>query len=199
MLLEQVYELLKEQIIDRVYGPGDKLNIDAIAREMKVSSTLVREALARLVARGSLRLCHVGFAIWFPGRRVEAAPGSLCKLHPGSLQLFRGKFPPLLGTLPNAVLGALSRETVPSPAASLSSRLHHPKAGRAQDHVIHVSATMAERFKRPDARSRNNPLWFNAVGPHSPGWWPPVPTRPRARRGQFHAERPLPVERRPGR
>ena len=29
MLLEQVYELLKEQIIDRVYGPGDKLNIDA--------------------------------------------------------------------------------------------------------------------------------------------------------------------------
>ena len=57
MLLEQVYELLKEQIIDRVYGPGDKLNIDAIAREMKVSSTPVREALARLVAEGSLRLC----------------------------------------------------------------------------------------------------------------------------------------------
>ena len=30
MLLEQVYELLKEQIIDRVYGPGDKLNIERL-------------------------------------------------------------------------------------------------------------------------------------------------------------------------
>jgi DNA-binding GntR family transcriptional regulator len=61
MLLEQVYELLKEQIIDRVYGPGDKLNIDAIAREMKVSSTPVREALARLVAgaRCGCALCRL--------------------------------------------------------------------------------------------------------------------------------------------
>jgi DNA-binding GntR family transcriptional regulator len=64
MLLEQVYELLKEQIIDRVYGPGDKLNIDAIAREMKVSSTPVREALARLVAEGLVAAVpYVGFAV----------------------------------------------------------------------------------------------------------------------------------------
>jgi len=64
MLPEQVYELLKEQIIDRVYGPGDKLNIDAIAREMKVSSTPVREALARLVAEGLVAAVpYVGFAV----------------------------------------------------------------------------------------------------------------------------------------
>jgi len=137
MLLEQVYGLLKEHIIDRVYGPEDKLNIDATAREMKVSSTLAREALARLVAGGSLRLCHMSalrFGSQGQGLRRPQVP--LCELHPGLLQLFRANYPPLLGTLPNTVLGELSRETVRSPAASLSSRLHHPQAGRAQDHVI---------------------------------------------------------------
>ena len=73
MLLEQVYELLKEQIIDRVYGPGDKLNIDAIAREMKVSSTPVREALARLVAEGL----------------VAAVPYRLCRFTDADTQVLR--------------------------------------------------------------------------------------------------------------
>ena len=93
MLPEQVYELLKEQIIDRVYGPEDKLNIEPIAWEMKVGSTLVREALARLVAGGSLRLCQIGFAIWFPGRRVDAAPGSALQAPPGITSTLRRQIP----------------------------------------------------------------------------------------------------------
>jgi DNA-binding GntR family transcriptional regulator len=51
-LLDQVYELLKERVLDRSYRPGDKLNVDALAREFAVSSTPIRESLGRLVAEG---------------------------------------------------------------------------------------------------------------------------------------------------
>jgi DNA-binding GntR family transcriptional regulator len=63
-LLDQVYEVLKERILDRVYDAGAKLNIDALGRELKVSSTPVREALARLTAEGLVKAePFVGFAV----------------------------------------------------------------------------------------------------------------------------------------
>lgn len=45
---EQTYDDIKERIIDRVLPPGARLNIDALARELSVSSTPIREALVRL-------------------------------------------------------------------------------------------------------------------------------------------------------
>jgi DNA-binding GntR family transcriptional regulator len=49
-LSEQTYEALKERILDRRLAPGDWLNIDALTRELGVSSSPVREALVRLEA-----------------------------------------------------------------------------------------------------------------------------------------------------
>jgi DNA-binding GntR family transcriptional regulator len=49
-LTEQTYELFKERIIDGDLAPGQRLNIDALARELAVSNIPVREALARLAA-----------------------------------------------------------------------------------------------------------------------------------------------------
>jgi DNA-binding GntR family transcriptional regulator len=54
-LLDQVYDVLKERVLDRSYQPGDKLNVDALARELSVSSTPIRESLGRLVAEGLAR------------------------------------------------------------------------------------------------------------------------------------------------
>ena len=63
-LLDQVYDLLKERVLDRTYRPGDKLNVDALARELSVSSTPIRESLARLVAEGLARAePFVGFFV----------------------------------------------------------------------------------------------------------------------------------------
>ena len=63
-LQDQVYEILKERVLDRAYEPQTKLNIDALARELKVSSSPVREALGRLSAEGLVRAePFVGFAI----------------------------------------------------------------------------------------------------------------------------------------
>lgn len=43
-----VYEALREQILDNTMPPGTKVNIDAVARQLGVSPTPVREALRRL-------------------------------------------------------------------------------------------------------------------------------------------------------
>ncbi len=49
-LAEQVYEVLKEQILDGALEPGTRLNIDALSKNLSVSSSPIREALARLEA-----------------------------------------------------------------------------------------------------------------------------------------------------
>jgi DNA-binding GntR family transcriptional regulator len=61
---DQVYDLLKERVLDRTFRPGERLNVDALARELAVSSTPIRESLARLVAEGLARAePFVGFFV----------------------------------------------------------------------------------------------------------------------------------------
>lgn len=47
-LSERTYEALKERILDQTLAPGARLNIDALSRELNVSSSPIREALVRL-------------------------------------------------------------------------------------------------------------------------------------------------------
>ncbi|MFJ2030169.1 GntR family transcriptional regulator [Streptosporangium sp. NPDC087985] len=51
-LTEDVYETIKTLVMDHVLPPSERVNIDALARELDVSPTPVREALARLEADG---------------------------------------------------------------------------------------------------------------------------------------------------
>lgn len=51
-LTDDVYEFLKARIMDHELAPSAKVNIYALAREMKVSQTPLREALARLESDG---------------------------------------------------------------------------------------------------------------------------------------------------
>ena len=45
---EQIYAELKRRILLRMYQPGERLNIDSLARELKVSNSPIREALIML-------------------------------------------------------------------------------------------------------------------------------------------------------
>jgi DNA-binding GntR family transcriptional regulator len=64
VLQDQVYEVLKERVLDRRYQPEEKLSIDALARELQVSSTPIREALGRLTAEGLVSAePFVGFSV----------------------------------------------------------------------------------------------------------------------------------------
>lgn len=46
--VEQAYRAIKQRIIGGDFGPGTQLNIDALARQLGVSNSPVREALRRL-------------------------------------------------------------------------------------------------------------------------------------------------------
>jgi DNA-binding GntR family transcriptional regulator len=52
---DDVYEALKTLVLDHRLAPGDRVNIDALARDLAVSPTPVREALARLESDGLVR------------------------------------------------------------------------------------------------------------------------------------------------
>lgn len=49
-LADKTYSVLKEQILDQRLAPGARMNIDALSRELSVSSSPLREALSRLEA-----------------------------------------------------------------------------------------------------------------------------------------------------
>jgi DNA-binding GntR family transcriptional regulator len=53
-LSNQVYNVLKEMIIDHRFQPGSRLNVEQLAREMGVSRTPVWEAVGRLEQEGLL-------------------------------------------------------------------------------------------------------------------------------------------------
>lgn len=52
ILADDVYETLKALVMDHAIEPGSRMNIDALARDLGVSQTPVREALARLESDG---------------------------------------------------------------------------------------------------------------------------------------------------
>lgn len=63
-LSELAYEELKRQILDRELLPGDRLNIDALSRSCGVSTSPLREALARLAAEGLVAFtANTGFSV----------------------------------------------------------------------------------------------------------------------------------------
>jgi DNA-binding GntR family transcriptional regulator len=51
-LTVDVYEAVKALIMDHVIAPGSRLSIDRLARDLRVSPTPIREALARLESDG---------------------------------------------------------------------------------------------------------------------------------------------------
>jgi DNA-binding GntR family transcriptional regulator len=55
VLSDDVHESLKALILEHRLAPEERLNIDALARELRVSPTPVREALARLESEGLVR------------------------------------------------------------------------------------------------------------------------------------------------
>lgn len=118
VLGDQVCEVLKERILDQAYAPGQKLNIDALVRELNVSSTPIREALSRLAAEGLVIAApFVGFTVApMPSARFYADLYAFRRIiEPwAASEAARLRPPAPLGTLRDAVTamkaGSLSRE-----------------------------------------------------------------------------------------
>ena len=52
VLSDEIYDMIKAMIFDHEIAPGSRVNIDALALQLEVSQTPVREALARLESDG---------------------------------------------------------------------------------------------------------------------------------------------------
>lgn len=52
VLSDEIYEVIKAKIFDHGIAPGQRVNIDALALQLKVSHTPIRESLARLESDG---------------------------------------------------------------------------------------------------------------------------------------------------
>lgn len=52
VLADEIYEIIKSKLMDSVVEPGGRLSIDGLARDLGVSPTPIREALARLESDG---------------------------------------------------------------------------------------------------------------------------------------------------
>lgn len=62
VLADEVYEILRESLLTQRISPGSRLNLDRLARELHVSNTPVRQALARLESDGLVKKePYVGF------------------------------------------------------------------------------------------------------------------------------------------
>jgi DNA-binding GntR family transcriptional regulator len=52
---DDAYDTLRALVLEHVLPPGERINIDALSRELEVSPTPLREALARLESEGLVR------------------------------------------------------------------------------------------------------------------------------------------------
>ena len=73
---QQVYEIIKEKIINQEYALGEQINIKLLGEELEVSNTPIREALARLNAEGLVSSSHN-----LKFRVVEFSPASYYELN----------------------------------------------------------------------------------------------------------------------
>lgn len=63
VLADDVYDILRDGLMSRRIEPGSRLNLDSLARELHVSNTPVRQALARLESEGLVtKEAYRGFA-----------------------------------------------------------------------------------------------------------------------------------------
>jgi DNA-binding GntR family transcriptional regulator len=64
VLADEIYEILKSKLMDNIVEPGSRLSIDGLSRDLKVSPTPIREALARLESDGLVtKRAHMGYTV----------------------------------------------------------------------------------------------------------------------------------------
>jgi DNA-binding GntR family transcriptional regulator len=62
-LNEQAYGWLRERIVSRTFGPGERLALQGLADELGVSRSPVHQALTRLVSDGLVTVSRRGYAV----------------------------------------------------------------------------------------------------------------------------------------
>jgi DNA-binding GntR family transcriptional regulator len=62
-LNEQAYQWVRDRLLERSFGPGEKLGLQALADELGVSRSPVHQALTRLVSEGLVTASRRGYQV----------------------------------------------------------------------------------------------------------------------------------------
>ena len=65
-LKAQVYEIIRQKILQQEYALGEKINIDTVADELKISNSPIREALMMLSQDGLIEMVPNNALASFP-------------------------------------------------------------------------------------------------------------------------------------
>jgi DNA-binding GntR family transcriptional regulator len=133
VLADGVYEQLRTLIMNHGIEPGARANIDELARELDVSGTPVREALARLESEGLVsRLPLRGYRITelLTRKEVEDVYGLRLLLEPPSAAK-------AAAAMTAAHADALAQELATCPSAPSDSSYEDYKAMTAHDARLH--------------------------------------------------------------
>ncbi|HEY0447924.1 GntR family transcriptional regulator [Actinophytocola sp.] len=133
VLADGVYEQLRALIMNHGIEPGERANIDEIARELDVSGTPVREALARLESEGLVsRLPLRGYRVTelLTRKEVEDIYGLRLLLEPPSAARAAAAMSPPFAS-------ALEEELATCPSAPTGASYDAYKALTAHDARLH--------------------------------------------------------------
>ncbi len=128
-LSDSVYETVKTLIMDHQIAPAERLNIDALARDLDVSPTPVREAMARLEADGLVtKRALAGYSV-APLMNDDALD-----------QLFELRL-----LLEPHCAGLAASQAAPEAVTNLASLLKEfPKAGPGEDYQAYRAMAQAD-------------------------------------------------------
>jgi DNA-binding GntR family transcriptional regulator len=164
VLADGVYERIRALIMNDGIAPGDRINIDEIARELDVSGTPVREALARLESEGLVsRLPLRGYRVTelLTRDEVEDMYGLRLLLEPPSAAK-------AAAVMTDAHAAELSRELATCPAAPAAPLYDDYKALTAHDARLHElilriagNEAVAQAFARTHCHLHLFRLWYN--------------------------------------
>lgn len=133
VLTDGVYEQIRALIMNHGMEPGARANIEELARELDVSGTPVREALARLESEGLVsRLPLRGYRVTelLTRKEVEDVYGLRLLLEPPSAAAAARAMTPAFAT-------ALAEELATCPSAPAGSTYDGYKALTAHDARLH--------------------------------------------------------------
>ena len=161
VLADGVYERIRALIMNDGIAPGDRINIDEIARELDVSGTPVREALARLESEGLVsRLPLRGYRVteFLTRDEVEDMYGLRLLLEPPSAAK-------AAAVMTDAHAAELLRELATCPAAPLYDDYKALTAHDARLHelILRIAGNeaVAQAFARTHCHLHLFRLWYN--------------------------------------
>jgi DNA-binding GntR family transcriptional regulator len=128
-LSEQAYRWVRDRLLTRHFGPGDKLSLQALADELGVSRSPVHQALTRLVSEGLVTASRRGYAVRpITGRLMQETHDARV-----ALELFAVE----------EAIDAISPETLKALRAALERTIEPVRDGELVDKLGYLRANEA--------------------------------------------------------